>query len=81
MDEKLVCRMLERMAEDPFGRIPVINLTAEEDWACEILEDRNQAKWVGTYPYGYRITSAGYDALRKARLGAHGNPSETQSTQ
>ena len=75
IDEKLISRMLERVAEEPFGRIPVINLTAEEDGACEILEDRNQVKWVGTYPYEYRIT------LAKARQDAHGKLSETQSTQ
>jgi len=61
--EALMQDLLRRMAEDPNGRIALVGLSAEEDHAAELLEDEDLAKWVSTYPYGYRITAKGYDRL------------------
>lgn len=55
--------LLQRMAGDPLGRLPVTELTEREDRLCDFLEDRKLVKWMSSYPYGYRITAAGHDSL------------------
>ena len=62
-NKELMASMLRRMANDPSGHLAVVGLTAEQDHACSLLEDKKLAEWVGRYPYGYRITAAGYDWL------------------
>lgn len=66
--------LLQRMAEDPLGQLPATGLTEREDRMCDLLEDRGLAKWTGNYPYGYRITAAGYDELKKGEPGAAERP-------
>ena len=68
MNKQLMMELLDRMSRDESGRLPATTLLPAEEHAANLLENLELAEWVGNYPYGYRITARGYDALAKGEL-------------
>ena len=60
--------LLARMSKDEYGRLPATALSPSDDHAASLLEDLELVAWVSEYPYGYRLTGKGYDALAKGTL-------------